>query len=215
VFGTPHIRNRPVRFVCDALPTLNCGQRQLESWSIRLTLAAGAIANYCDHVEHNETADHDAIRAGGRELRDTSLEIAAACDADLRELYAERLAAIERRNVLSHSASYNGAEAARHADTWRALQLALAEHDRYYHPDVIGMSKWDQLHHHTLHIIKLASATAAVASVGAAFEDWVSRRLPDMLLFGIKLSTVSGERLPEEPLPELVAHAPLLEGIRT
>jgi hypothetical protein len=175
---------------------------QLNDWSLRLALLSGAIANYCDHVEHNETVNHGAIGAGARELRLIAQEIAATFKADLRELFAERLANIETRNVLAHDGSYDGAYAVRCAGSWRELQLIQAEHDRVYHPDVVGMSKWDQLHHHTLHLIKLAAATAAVARRDAPTEDWLSRRVPDMLLFGIKLSTVSGERLPAEPLSD-------------
>jgi hypothetical protein len=31
--------------------------------------------------------------------------------------------------------------------------------------------------------------------------DWLHRRVPDMLLFGIKLATVSGEKLPDDDVP--------------
>jgi hypothetical protein len=174
-------------------------ERDLQGWTIRLTILSGAVANYCDHVEHNETADHGAIRGGAEELRQIADEIAVAYEVDLREIFAERLAAIERRNVLGHEQAYDGAGAARCAVSLRELQLALVDHDRFYHPDVVGMSKWDQLHHHVLHLIKLAAATAEVASTGHSLGDWLSRRVPDMLLFGIKLSTVSGERLPDAP----------------
>ena len=174
-------------------------QQDLLDWAARLTILTGAIANYCDHVEHNETADHKTIGSGAEELRRLALEIAGAQGLDLRTLYAERLAAIEGRNVLGHHGAYDGAAAARSAESLRDLQLALADHDRVYHPDIIGMSKWDQLHHHVLHLIKLAAATAAVATTGASIDDLVSRRVPDMLLFGIKLSTVSGERLSDVP----------------
>jgi hypothetical protein len=177
-------------------------QTDLLGWAIRITVLAGAIANYCDHVEHNETSDHRAIRDGGGELRRLAVEIAGSFDVDLRELYADRLAAIERRNVLGHDGAYDGAHAARCAVSLRELQLALAEHDRFYHPDIVGMSKWDQLLHHVLHLIKLAAATAAVATEGESVDDWLSRRVPDMLLFGVKLSTVSGERLPDTPFTD-------------
>jgi hypothetical protein len=177
-------------------------EAQLQDWSLRLALLTGAIANYCDHVEHNETANHGAIGAGARELRLIAQEIAETFNADLRELFAERLAIIEARNVLAHDGSYDGAHAVRCAESWRELQLIQADHDRVYHPDVVGMSKWEQLHHHTLHLIKLAAATAAVARREAPTEDWLSRRVPDMLLFGIKLSTVGGERLPAERLSD-------------
>jgi hypothetical protein len=180
----------------------------LKDWALRLTLPAGEIANYCDHVEHNESADHSVIRSAGAELRDIALEIAEHVGSDPRTLYAERLAAIEQRNVLAQNGSYNGAKVARTARTWRELQLVQAEHDRVYHPDVVGMSKWDQLHHHTLHLVKLASATAAAATGSVPVEDWLARRVPDMLLFGVKLSTVSGEKLSDDQLPDMTLSRP-------
>jgi hypothetical protein len=81
------------------------------------------------------------------------------------------------------------------------LQLAQVEHDRRYHPDIIGLSKADQLRHNALHLAKLTGAVAAVAAGEGDRADFSARRLPDLLLFGLKLSTVSGESLPEQALP--------------
>jgi hypothetical protein len=123
---------------------------------------------------------------------------------DLRVLSAARLRAIEARNPLAHPGAFDGGVAAEQALTWRALQLVQAEHDRFYHADVVGLAKLDQLRHYALHLAKLAGAMARAARDSGAAEDFRSRRLADVLLFGIKLSTVSGERLAETPL---VAHA--------
>src|SRR3982751_2702320 len=166
---------------------------------LRLAIASAAVANYCDHVEHNEVAEVSAVRSAAAELRAVSVMLGELSGRDPVELYAERLAAIEARNVLSEEGSYDGARAAREADDWRALQLIQVEHDHAYHADVVGLKKSDQLHHYALHVAKVAGATAAVATGIADQRDWLARRVPDMLLFGIKLSTVTGERLPAAP----------------
>ena len=75
------------------------------------------------------------------------------------------------------------------------------EHDRRYHPDVLGLSKSDQLRHYALHLAKLAGAMAQVAAGRGDDADFRARRLPDLLLFGLKLSTVAGERLGSDALP--------------
>lgn len=123
-------------------------------------------------------------------------------------LYARRLGEIERRNVLHHSGSFDGQTAAQDARTWRDLQLAQADHDRYYHADVAGLSKAGQLRHYALHLAKLAGAAADVATTGSRYDDFVSRRVPDALLFGIKLATVSGQALGDEALNAALAEPP-------
>jgi hypothetical protein len=168
--------------------------------TLRLSVISADVANYCDHVEHNEAADIAVVRQAGERLRGVGLELAWAAEKDPVELYAARLTEIEVRNVLSHPDSFDGAAAARAARTWRGLQLVQVRHDREYHPDVIGLSKWEQLHHYALHLVKLAGTTAKVATGDADADAWLSRRVPDMLLFGIKLATVSGQRLLDEPV---------------
>ena len=49
---------------------------------------------------------------------------------------------------LGHKAIYT-------ANSWRALQLVQAEHDRHYHPDVCGLTKGEQLRHYALHLAKI------------------------------------------------------------
>jgi len=172
----------------------------LHDSALRLAVASGEVANYRDHGEHNEPADIETVRRAGEELRTTAVELSSNAGADAIELYAARLAAIESRNVLSCRGSFDGAAAARAAGSWRALQLVQAEHDRAYHSDVVGLAKWDQLNHYALHLAKLAGATAAVARGDAPSDDWLVRRVPDMLLFGLKLATVTGQKLADEEL---------------
>ncbi|MGH2383329.1 MAG: hypothetical protein ACRDG7_19210 [Candidatus Limnocylindria bacterium] len=117
---------------------------------------------------------------------------------NLLERYAERLGAIEARNVLARPDGPDGRTAARAAGTWRDLQLVQLEHDRYYHPDVFGLSRTEQLRHYAFHLAKIVGAFAEPAEP----DELISRRLPDVLLFAIKLQTVMGERLVDEPLPE-------------
>lgn len=165
-----------------------------------MAVAAAAVANYCDHVEHNEPVELSWVTDSARTLRRVACEAAATEGADLRRLYAERLRAIEARNPISSPDSLDGGEAAETATTWRALQLTQVAHDRYYHSDVLGLSKADQLRHYALHVAKLAGAFAELATGELDIEDFRARRLPDTLLFGLKLATVTGKRLPETAL---------------
>jgi len=167
---------------------------------LRLAIAAGDVANYCDHIEHNEIADVEVVQAAGAELRLLCLELSEAAGRDPFDLYASRLDEIETRNVLCHQASLCGSDAARAAGTWRDLQMAQAAHDKAYHADVVGLSKADQLRHYALHLAKLSGTTAGVVRGEIDPNDWLRRRVPDLLLFGLKLSTVTGQKLPEQDL---------------
>lgn len=170
------------------------------SWALELAQAAAAVANYCDHIEHNELAERAWITSAASTLRDLACAIALHEGKDLRSCYAIRLRQIEQRNPLWTEDDLDGGSLVEQASTWRDLQLAQAEHDRRYHPDVIGLSKLDQLRHYALHVAKLAGASAEIAAGRPALEDFCTRRLPDLLLFGLKLSTVMGERLGAEAL---------------
>jgi hypothetical protein len=174
-------------------------RRDHEEFALRIAPAAAAVANYCDHVEHNEGAERAWVTDAGALLRSASVAFAAGAGADPIELFAERLGAIEARNVLYRPGGFDGHAAALQARTWRDLQLLQVEHDRAYHPDVIGLTKADQLRHYALHLAKIVGAFAEAAD----HEDLLRRRLPDALLFGLKLPTVMGARLPDEVLPRL------------
>jgi len=177
----------------------------LSEAALSLAVVAGEVANFCDHAEHNEPLDITVVRQSGETLRLLAVELARDADSDVFELYTERLAVIESRNVLRAEDSFDGAALAREAETWRDIQLVQAAHDKTYHSDVVGLTKSDQLRHYSLHLAKLAGATASVAKAQLDHADWLKRRVPDMLLFGIKLATVSGETLTKESLPRLVA----------
>jgi hypothetical protein len=170
------------------------------SWALTVARCAGDVSNFCDHAVHNEFTDRKWVLDSARALRTLACEIAAELDEDLLALYAARLSAVERRNPLWADDAPDGAELASRAGTWRELQLAQAAHDRHYHPDVIGNSKLEQLNHYALHLGKLVGACAELARAEDALEDFQARRLPDLLLFGIKLSTALGQALPERAL---------------
>jgi hypothetical protein len=170
---------------------------QFQRFALTAAPTAAAVANYCDHVEHNEPAETSWVLDAGDELARLAFEFAHAAGLDLLELYAERLGAIEARNVLAHPDGPDGRTAALAAATWSDLQLVQVEHDRYYHPDVFGLARTEQLRHYAFHLAKVVGAFAEPAEP----EDLISRRLPDVLLFAIKLQTVMGRRLAEEPLP--------------
>lgn len=169
---------------------------------IALVLApiAASVANYCDRIEHNEEVDRAWVQGAGNQLRQLADRVAADSGKSIIDLYAERLGEIEARNVLGHPGAFDGHHAALEARTWRDLQVVQADHDRHYHPDVVGLAKLDQLRHYALHLAKIAGAFAEPRDHTELF----GRRLPDALLFGLKLATVTGARLTDDPLPQRV-----------
>ncbi len=189
--------------------TLN--QEDLIAAALELSSIAGVVGNVCDHVEHNEATDPMDVRVAGQRLRAVAVRLAKSSGRSIVFLYAERLRAIEARNVLHRDGGLDGAALVREVASWGELQLVQIEHDRFYHPDVIGLTKADQLRHYALHWAKLAGAAADTARGFSPSEDFLSRRVPDMLLFGLKLATVTGEKLGGESphsdsaLPELAS----------
>jgi len=165
--------------------------------ALELAPAAAQVANFCDHAEHVEDLDRSWIEEAASTLETCGFHLAADLGVDLIDLYTSRLAAIEARNPFHFDRSPDGAVAAKAAKTWRELQLVQIAHDRYYHPDVLGLSKTEQLRHYAFHLAKLVGAFAA-SEDETELQD---RRLPDVLLFSIKLRTLIGTRLPEEALP--------------
>jgi hypothetical protein len=159
--------------------------------------AAGQVANYCDHADHNEPVDSAWVLGAAESLRSIALRVAVREGVDIVEAYAARLEEIEGRNVRGPFEAFDGPGEARAARTWRQLQRVQTEHDRLFHPDVAGLHKSDQLQHYVLHLSKLVAALASQPSSGDPHVDFVTRRLPDMLLFGIALSTVMAQKLPE------------------
>jgi len=185
-------------------PTMSFSRAHLVDAALDLATASAAVSNYCDHVEHNERADVEDVREAGAVLRATAVRLSRLGGYEPVELYARRLAMIEERNVLHSEDSFDGASAARGTGDLRQLQLVQAAHDRAYHADVVGLTKCDQLRHYALHVAKLAGATARVARGEIPREDWLERRVPDMLLFGLKLATVTSDALLAESVEEVL-----------
>jgi hypothetical protein len=169
---------------------------QSQRFALALAPAAARLANYCDHVEHNEASDPDDVAGAADSIRRSVTDLARKAGVDIIHLYAARLEGIESANVLRRPGSFDGPLAVSEATTWRDLQVIQSDHDRTYHPDVLGLARLDQLRHCTFHVTKIVGAFAEPAPI----NELIARRLPDALLFSIKLSTVVGRRLPEEPL---------------
>jgi hypothetical protein len=161
---------------------------------------AAAVANYCDHAEHNEVSEEDWLVSAVDGLRELAIGLAAELRVDLFALYADRIAQIEAKSVHSRPGGFDGPGAVRTARTWHELQLAQLDHDRVYHPDVFGLTKADQLRHYALHLAKLSGALARAVDRDIA-RDELERRLPDILLFAIKVASVAGLKLSGERLP--------------
>jgi hypothetical protein len=156
---------------------------------------ASAVALFCDRTEHNEAAAAESVPDAGRRLRYLATSVAARLGVDLQQAYADRLAQLEALSPVERLLPSPSLDVKR-ARTWRDLQEAQLRHDRHYHADVFGLSKRDQLIHVSLHLTKITGAIALLFDADqAAWIDFSRRRLPDMVLFGIKLATLGGERL--------------------
>ena len=134
---------------------MGLSQPELIAAALELSSIAGAVGNVCDHVEHNEAADPMEVRVAGRRLRTVAVRLATNAGRSITDLYGERLRVIETRNVLHQDGGFDGAAGVSETSSWRELQLLQIEHDRFYHPDVIGLTKADQLRHYALHLAKL------------------------------------------------------------
>ncbi|MBS1888292.1 MAG: hypothetical protein JSU06_14000 [Actinobacteria bacterium] len=179
---------------------------------LHLAPASAAVANYCDHVEHNEHVEIGWVRDAAQTLRETSLWLSDIARVDPVELYADRLGVIERRNVHFCADSYDGSSAARGLRDWRALQVVQDHHDQAYHYDVVGLTKSEQLRHYALHVAKLSGSCADAIRGSLDQDDFLRRRVADMLLFGVKLSTVTSEKLPDEPITLSTGAGPIYAG---
>jgi hypothetical protein len=137
------------------------------------------------------------MRAGA-ELRALAVELAALNAIDLVDAYRRRLESVERRHPLYPAGGFAAGDQIPDQPTWHLLQAVQWNHDRNYHPDVFGLSRYEQLRHYAFHLAKLASAGAEAAggNTGALFDV----RFPDVLLFGLKLATLANESLPDEPV---------------
>lgn len=179
---------------------MNLPRSDLLDSTLALAVASADVANHCDHVDHNESAEVADVRRAARVFRENGVRLSLAAGCDPLDLYAARLRQIEERNVHHSPNSYDGASAARAVTDWRSLQLVQDAHDKAYHYDVVGLKKSDQLLHYALHLAKLVGACSGVLREEVEEADLLARRIPDMLLFGVKLSTVAAEKLPYEPI---------------
>jgi hypothetical protein len=164
-----------------------------------LAAAAAKIATYCDQVEHTEQADVSTVAAAAATTRVVAITVAKALGTNIFAAYAARLDEVEQRFVLGRVDGFRGGDQIRLAETWRDLQLIQGNHDTLFRPDVNGLARNDQLRHCCLHLTKLLGR---FAHADEDLAEFTARWLPDTLLIGVKLSTVIGEVLPEEPLPE-------------
>ena len=174
---------------------------------LEIAPASAAVANFCDHLEHCEDARREDVIDAADTLKSTAVAVASALGVDLCGAYAERLSAVERRSALYPLEGFDVVEAVAGAQTWKQLQHVQARHDRLYHLDVVGLHKQDQLRHCALHLAKLAGALAVAVAQPDSRSDFARRRLPDLLLFALKLATLFGQRL-EGRLDDLKCMAP-------
>lgn len=176
--------------------------------ALELAGVAADVNNYADHVEHNEVAERAWVLEAAASMRRLALRLADAAGLNALLVYADRLREIEERNFLSID-PYTKAwwtQAARIGD-WQALQALQVRHDRDYHPDVHGLSKYDQLRHYAFHLAKLTGLAARLARGQRIDSDLEGRLIADTLLFGLKLSSVMGARLTATPLRDPAAGA--------
>jgi hypothetical protein len=164
---------------------------------VRIT---GTLARLCDRTEHNEGASREVVVVAGAELRSSALALLRDHDMNPLDMYASRLAQIEIRHPLAGAGLFDADYVVRDVKSWRGLQQAQAHHDAVYHPDVAGLAKIDQLRHYTLHLAKLAWLLQDAADGGDIGGDIANNRIPDMLVFGVKLATVCGQLLPDTPI---------------
>lgn len=163
----------------------------------RLLASTGQLARYCDKSEHNEVADAAIISSCAGDLRAVGVLLLRSQGCSPVAEMAGRLGSIEQRNVLHSDESFDVLKHVHDRSTWREFQLAQARHDAEFHPDVLGQRKDDQLRHYTLHLAKLCWLMDLAVAQGNAFDVG---RSADIAIFGIKLSTLVGVRLPDEPI---------------
>jgi hypothetical protein len=179
---------------------------------VTLAQVTASVALYCDRLEHADRADRGTVASAAATLLRSATRLAENADLDIVECYASRLEAIEAASVLETRCSIRGASRARTARTWRELQMVQVDHDRFFHPDVWGLARMDQIRHCVFHLAKITGALADVQSDLGAWTDFENRRLPDLLLFGLKFATVTGQRLPDEVLPAAESHDVSTDG---
>lgn len=169
----------------------------LEQAAARLSIISARISGYCDRAEHLEATDRSAISSSGVDLRALAVELAGDNAVDIVGAYRLRLESVERRHPLYPAGGFAALDnIPERGASWRLLQTVQWDHDRHYHPDVLGLSRYEQLRHYAFHVAKLAGAAAEAASGDSS--DFFERRLADLLLFGLKFATLMNEALTEQ-----------------
>lgn len=181
-------------------PDVSLDRALLERCTRSVTRAAATFAGFCEHVEHNEANSIADVLDAAKTLRTVAGELASEIGISLYEAYASRIEMVERSSIHRHVAgaantSLGGFDALQASSTWEQVQVAQVVHDRQFHPDVFGLSKFDQMRHYTLHVTKLAGFMVDAVE----FDDlpsFAGERLADLAIFGVKVATVCNERLP-------------------
>jgi hypothetical protein len=156
--------------------------KELESAVRALVRLTGGLAQHCDRAEHNEQVSREVILATADQLRRLAIDLARTFAVDLRRSYASRLQAIEARHPLGGLGNLDVVEAVHASQTWAGLQRAQILHDLTYHPDVVGLAKFEQLRHYTIHLAKLCGyAQEAVDDEGETLTAFVNLRIADVL----------------------------------
>lgn len=147
---------------------------------VKAAIAAGKVANYCDHAEHNEVLDRRWVIDSAEEFRSLALVIATMGGVELRKAFVAFGQPWDGRvlNCLKIGSSQ------------RDVQRALIDHDMKVNPDVMGRARCDQLRHHAMRTIILVARIA---------DNTLDKTTAvTSLALGIRLATVMFEKLPED-----------------
>lgn len=165
--------------------------------------AAGQLADNCEHVEHSDAARY-RVGAIAESLCQTASRMAHQAGFGLGQLYVVRIWGGESKSLLRFvgpgQVDLSGLRIMMAAKTWRQFQIGQVAHDRQFHPDVFGMSRYEQLRHYSFHVTKLVWLMDRATKGHLPLDEFYAVRLPDIALFGVKLATLVGQELPDEPV---------------
>jgi len=176
-----------------------------------LVSALGLIADYCDRIDHNEATDVTQVQRAAEEIRALGAIQATLRRATLGSVWADRIEEFEAAHPALGVSDVPSQ--IRRAATWHELQAAQYEHDRIYHPDILGLPKREQLLHSLIHLVKSAADLAREDTAGRSVTGLkAQRRGIDCVIFSVKIATLCGQRLPgtapEVPSPSDQAARP-------
>ncbi len=123
----------------------------------------------------------------------------------LRCAYVERIRLAESESMLRFVAADRvdlaGFERLVAATTWDEFQIGQLVHDRQFHPDVFGTSRYDQLRHYSFALARLPGAWYKAAQSGQV-DDFYDQHLADVAIFGVRLASLINLKLPDGPVDE-------------